>query len=205
MSRNLNGDLFFSLIWITATIPSVYPGKTPKEYNTVISCFLIRYWCWINVCFCVLSVRGKTISWNALSWLPVTHGGSSWKPFFISLMINQCFSGIAERNDSRIFNLTKFLDEISDLRFSFHPKNSLVLLALNPAKQSNLSQTQSGSRPLLQVTHENQTSQQPQTDPWVLSKTTSITQVPKIPSSKKRTKFVPNSPCYTRKICRSAS
>jgi len=56
------------------------------------------------------------------------------------------------------------LDEISDLRFSFIPKNSLVLLALNPAKQSNLSQTQSGSRPLLQVAHKNQTSQQPQSD-----------------------------------------
>jgi len=164
MSRNWNGDLFFSLIWITITIPSVYPGKTPKEYNTIILCFLIRYWYWINACFRVLSVRSKIISWNALPGLPVKYDGSSWKPFFISLVINQCFPGIAERNDSRIFNLTKFLDEISDLRFSFIPKNSLVLLLLNPAKQSNFSQTQSGSGPLLQVAHKNQTSQQPQSD-----------------------------------------
>jgi len=141
MVRNWNGDLFFSLIWIAVTIPSVYPEKTRKEYNTIIFCFLTRYWCWINACFCVLSVRSKIRSWNALSGPPFKYEESSWKPFFISLIINQCFSGIAERNDSRIFNLTKFWDEISNLRFSFIRKYSLALPAFNPAKQSTLSET----------------------------------------------------------------
>jgi len=156
MVRNWNRNLFFSLIWIAVTIPSVYLRKTPKEYNTVVFCFLTRYLCWINACFCVLPVRIKIICWNALSGPPVTYEESSWKPFFISLIINQCFSGIAERNDSRILNLTKFLDELSNLRFSFIPKNFLALLALNPLKQSNLSQTQSGSRPLLRTVHTRQ-------------------------------------------------
>jgi len=119
MVRNWNRDLFFSLIWIAVTILSVYPEKTRKEYNNIIFCFLTRYWYWINACFCVLSVRSKIRSWNALSGHPFNYEESSWKSFFISLIINQCFSGIAERNDSRIFNLTKFLDEISNLRFSF--------------------------------------------------------------------------------------
>ena len=156
MVRNWNRDLFFSFIWIAVTIPSVYPGKTPKEYNTVVFCFLTRYLCWINAYFCVLPVRSKIICWNALSGPPVTNEESSWKSFFISLIINQWFSGIAERDDSRILNLTKFLDEISNLRFSFYPEKLLALLALNPLKQRNLSQTQSGSRPLLRTVHTKQ-------------------------------------------------
>ena len=174
MVRNLNRDLFFSLIWIAVIIPSVYPGKTPKEYNTIVFCFLTRYLCWINAFFCVLTIRSKITCWNALSRPPVTHEESSWKPFFISLIINQCFSGIAEKNDSRILNLTKFLDEILNLRFSFIPKNFLALLALNPLKQSNLNQTQSGSKPLLRTVH----TKQPLNSNWrtyrCSSKTTSI-------------------------------
>ena len=43
-------------------ILSVHPGKTLKEYDPVLSCFLIRYWPGINARFCVLLVRTKIIS-----------------------------------------------------------------------------------------------------------------------------------------------
>jgi len=159
MVRNWNGNLFFSLIWIAVTIPSVYPKKTRKEYNTIIFCFLTRYWCWINACFCVLSVRSKIRSWNALSGPPFKYEESSWKPFFISLIINQCFSGIAERNDSRIFNLTKFLGWDFEFKILFYPEILSCPPSVQPGETEHSQWNPRNSRPLPQTVHTKKTIQ----------------------------------------------